>query len=80
MPPNSVLDFQGLEGSIPSELGLLTNLEHLDLSDNEGITGAIPDLSRLSALTVLRLGDNVGLAPGPIPNNMLAAMTGLQVL
>ncbi len=53
-------------GSIPPELGLLTGLRKLELSDNEGLTGPIPaELGNLTNLTELLLNDSA--FSGPIP-------------
>ena len=52
-----VLIGQGLKGSIPPELGNLTNLSELDLRRNR-LTGSIPpELGNLANLSVLRLSD-----------------------
>ena len=48
----------GLTGEIPREIGSLTGLEILDLSNND-LAGPIPDsLGLLSGLRLLNLGDN----------------------
>ena len=47
------LNYNDLEGTIPSELGHLHNLEWLDLSSNN-LSGSIPkELGGLSRLTAL---------------------------
>lgn len=52
------LDFNGLAGALPPELGDLDQLTRLVLSRNE-LTGAIPpELGRLSRLSTLHLGGN----------------------
>nr|XP_043633742.1 receptor-like protein EIX2 [Erigeron canadensis] len=58
----------GLSGNLPSQLGNLKNLVHIDLYGNS-ISGLIPDsLGNLSSLQTLELGDN--LHSGPIPDSM----------
>jgi hypothetical protein len=47
----------GLTGNLPSEIGSLTNLTHLDLHDNN-FTGVIPNLTRLANLITLFLNGN----------------------
>ena len=64
----------GLNGEIPSDLGSLTELQHLDLSDNQ-LTGGIPaELGDLANLQELYLGGNslTGCVPDglrDVPNN-----------
>ena len=49
----------GLSGSIPAELGHLTNLRELWLGDGNKLSGEIPsDLARLTRLAILDLGLN----------------------
>lgn len=62
------LDFNGLAGALPPDLGDLDQLARLVLSRNE-LTGAIPpELGRLSRLSTLHLGDNQldGVLPSTI--------------
>ena len=67
----------GLDGSIPSEMGRLFGLTRLDLSGNR-LTGGIPsELGELTGLQSLSLGDNE--LTGGIPSE-LGGLTGLQTL
>ncbi len=66
-----------LKGSIPAELGQLTNLQSLYLNDNE-LTGSIPaELGQLTNLQYLYLRDNE--LTGSIPAE-LGQLTNLKVL
>ncbi|MBC6480163.1 MAG: hypothetical protein GDA56_22650 [Hormoscilla sp. GM7CHS1pb] len=66
-----------LVGTIPSELGGLSSLQHLNLINNS-LTGTIPsDLGGLSSLTSLRLHNND--LTGTIPS-WLGSLTNLQTL
>ena len=63
-----VLSHNGLSGTIPSELGALTNLKELSLAGNE-LRGAIPlELGNLTNLEWLFLGDNQ--LSGTIPSEL----------
>ena len=62
-----------LSGPLPAELGSLTSLTTLDLSDNQ-LSGTIPDLSSLTQLQNLNLGDNQ--LSGTIPD-WLSSLTQL---
>ena len=70
---------EGLDGSIPGDLGRLSELTHLDLSRNS-LTGEIPrELSWLSNLEVLRLSGNsltgcIPLALMSVATNDLASL------
>jgi len=69
--------YNTLRGSIPSELGLLTNLERLDLDDNS-LTGSIPsELGLLNNLGSLYLYLNS--LTGSIPSE-LGLLTNLEYL
>lgn len=69
------LSRNGLEGSIPREIGDLVSLKRLQLDHNE-LSGPIPpELGGLAELTELRLSHNPGLF-GPVP----PALAGLRHL
>lgn len=58
-----------LTGTLPSELGLMTNLVNLQMYSNTGLTGTIPStLGQLTGLTVLNFQD-CGLQ-GSIPTSV----------
>ena len=72
------LEYNELSGSIPPELGQVTNLTWLDLSSNK-LSGSIPpELGRLTNLTQLELGANYDLS-GTIPSE-LGELTNLESL
>ena len=51
----------GLSGNIPSEVGALSSLRVLNLSENNDITGALPsELGNLSDLVELNIADQTG--------------------
>ena len=52
------LQNQGLTGSIPPEIGCLTNLTLLQLSDNQLTGGIPPEIGNLTNLTILALFNN----------------------
>ncbi len=65
-----VLAENGLEGSFPTAIVTLTQLEHLDLSNND-LAGELPgDMGYMSSLTTLLLSGNTGL-DGLVPSGMV---------
>ena len=74
----TALDLSGnnLRGTLPPDLGTLTMLETLDLSNNR-LSRTIPNLSALDSLTSLDLSDNQ--LSGTIPD-WLGSLTALQDL
>ena len=65
-----------LRGTLPAELGNLDQLTELPLQDNH-LTGSIPDLGRLSQLSLLRMWNNQ--LSGEIPAS-LSNLTKLRYL
>ena len=65
-----------LRGTLPAELGNLDQLTELPLQDNH-LTGSIPDLGRLTNLTLLRMWNNQ--LTGEIPAS-LSNLTKLRYL
>ena len=65
-----------LRGTLPAELGDLDQLTQLPLQDNH-LTGSIPDLGRLTNLTLLRMWNNQ--LTGNIPRS-LSNLTKLRYL
>ncbi|KAM1402044.1 hypothetical protein ACFX2I_010838 [Malus domestica] len=80
--PNIVrlrLRASGLKGSIPSEIGTLSKLKHLDLSYNQ-ITGYIPSsLWNLKNLVILQLSANRLTAPIPATIGRLTSLKSLSL-
>ena len=71
--------FETLWGSIPPELGQLTNLTNLDLGGND-LTGVIPlELTQLTNLTNLNLGYNELTGPIPLELTQLTNLTNLDL-
>ena len=74
------LDLSGnnLRGTLPADLGTLSHLITLDLSDNQ-LSGTIPDLSALIGLMTLNLRDNQ--LSGTIPDSLssLLSLTTLNL-
>ena len=68
-----------LAGEMPTELGNLSNLEHLYLYNNQ-LTGEIPEeLGNLSNLTVLVLSGNQLTGEIPAELGSLSSLTGLHL-
>ena len=74
-----VVTYTALTGTIPSELGSLTNLEFLDLSGNQ-LTGEIPvELADLAILRSLELGSNQLTGKIPVELSNLTNLTWLDL-
>ena len=74
------LPYSGLTGVIPPEIGNLTNLYYLGLSDNQ-LTGSIPpEIGNLTNLTILWLYSNelTGSIPSEIGNLTNLIQLGLR--
>jgi hypothetical protein len=77
---NLALNTNQLNGSIPPEIGNLTNLTYLGLGDNQ-LSGSIPpELGNLSSLQGIHLFNNQ--LTGPIPPQLgnLANLEGIQAI
>eukprot|EP00249_Psilotum_nudum_P009962 c22254_g2_i2 orf=286-2082(+) len=71
------LDYNRLSGTIPTTITQLVTVSELHL-DNNRFTGPLPDLSNLSNLQVLDLGNN-GFDSSPVPN-WFSSLEGLRSL
>jgi len=70
---------QGLTGSIPPEIGCLTNLEYLSLENNQ-LTGSIPpEIGNLTGLTTLNLWGNQLSGEIPVEIGNLTNLTYLTL-
>lgn len=75
----TVVDFHNnsVSGSLPTQIGLLTNLVTLDVSANQ-VTGTLPpEIGRLNRLVYMDFGNN--FLSGTLPST-LAGMIGLETL
>ena len=73
-----VLNDNGLDGTLPAELGNLSALEQLDLQNN-ALSGALPDeLANLTNLASLLLNESRALT-GPLPDG-LRELSGLETV
>ena len=70
------LSYQSLSGTLPSDLGTLTQLTYLLLQRNF-FSGPIPSFANLTSLQVLRLDTNNFTS---IPNGFFQGLTSLQFL
>lgn len=71
-----------LSGTVPTELGRLSNLEHLILMNNTQMTGSLPtELGRMTSLTELVVSGR-SFSPGPLPSELglLEQMQSLYIL
>ena len=68
-----------LRGSIPPELGGLTNLTSLDLSSNDFSGPIPPELTQMTTLTNLNLGYNYLTGPIPPELTQLKNLTNLNL-
>ena len=72
------LNNNGLDGTLPAELGDLSALEQLDLQNN-ALSGALPDeLANLTNLTSLLFNESRALT-GPLPDG-LRELSGLETV
>ena len=73
-----IKSLKSLNGSIPTELGLLVNLQRLDLT-NGVLTGPLPaSFQNLTSLRMLYLGNNY--ITGSIPDYVFTNMMNLEIL
>jgi len=73
-----LLGQNSFQGSVPVSIGMLPNLEILDLSYNF-LSGSVPSsIYNMSALTYLAMGANI--LTGEIPYNIGYALTSIQTL
>ena len=77
------LSNNNLAGTLPADLGTLTNLTTLDLSENQ-LSGTIPDLSLLTVLSTLNLSENqlsgeIPAALGSLPQLQSLYLGGNQL-
>ncbi|CAI5476497.1 unnamed protein product [Closterium sp. Yama58-4] len=74
---HSELASSGLSGAIPGDLSTITNLKHLDMSNNS-LNGSIPDaVSNLQALT-LPPNTSPRLISSPIPPSPAACASDMH--
>ncbi|WJX75702.1 non-specific serine/threonine protein kinase [Trifolium repens] len=74
-----VIKSMGLHGTIPTEIGLLSKLTHLDLSDNS-LSGKVPlSLKNLTKLTHLDLGRNYFFDEIPLSLGNLGRLKHLDI-
>lgn len=74
-----VLPSNGLTGELPTELGLLSELQVLDLEDNYLSGDLPPGIGNLAGLRVLNLGDNLLSGPLPVEFAQLTELTDLNL-
>lgn len=75
------LNANGLAGQMPTEIGALTNLDYLDLEDNQivGMPSSFGNLTKLEFLNIAgNAGTNAGIGPLPASFGQLRALTTLK--
>jgi hypothetical protein len=75
---NLVVAGNQLTGSLPTELGMLTNLVHLDVSSNEFSSSIPSEIGRLTNLVSLELQGNQ--LSGSVPQELTSILDSIRLL